>query len=137
MHPGHSTTRPRWWSARSELIVTVESIPPPARSETGSWRGRPAGVPSAVPPPSVPLPFFAAASLALVWAGGTGITDPTADRVVAAAHLAVLATLSMGVLGAMHQFTPVITQRPLSSVNLARATFYSWLAASWLLPFGV
>src|SRR6185437_4154687 len=115
MHPGHSTTRPRWWSARSELIVMVESIPPPARSETGSWRGRPAGVPRAVPPPSVPLPFFAAASLglvacgaALVWAGGTGITDPTADRVVAAAHLAVLATLSMGVLGAMHQFTPVI-----------------------------
>ncbi|MGH9079378.1 MAG: hypothetical protein ACRDYE_04735 [Acidimicrobiales bacterium] len=101
-------------------------------------------MPNTVPPPSVPLTFLAAASLGLVacgatlvWAGGTGTSDPTADRVVAAAHLAVLATLSMGVLGAIHQFTPVITQRPLRSVGLARVTLISWLAASWLLPLGV
>jgi len=63
--------------------------------------------------------------------------DPTADRVVAAAHLGMLATLSTGVLGALHQFTPVVTQRPLRSVRLARATFVAWLSASWLLPFGI
>ena len=115
-----------------------------APTPAGSWAGRPTGLPSGVPPPSVPLSFLASASLGLiacgatlVWAGSTGLTDPTNDRIVAAAHLAVLATLSMGVLGAMHQFIPVISQRPLRSVGLARATFVSWLAASWLLPLGV
>lgn len=48
-----------------------------------------------------------------------------------------LASLAMGVLGAMHQFTPVITGRPLRSLRLARATFVTWLAASWMLPLGV
>lgn len=110
----------------------------------GSWRGRPAGVPGAVPPPSVPLSFLAAASLGLlacggawIWARGAAASDPTSDPVVAAAHFGVLATLSMGVLGALHQFTPVVTQRPLRSVRLARATFVAWLAASWLLPLGI
>ena len=124
--------------------MAVEQSRSSTKPAVGSWQERPAGVPSAVPPPSVPLAFFAAASLGLVacgatlvWAGSTDITDPTADRVVAAAHLAVLATLSMGVLGAMHQFTPVISQRPLRSVGLARATLLSWIAASWLLPLGV
>jgi hypothetical protein len=116
----------------------------PGNQQAGSWQGRPAGIPNGVPPPSVPISFLAAACLgligcgaALVWAGSTGVSEPTADRVVAAAHLGVLATLSMGVLGAMHQFTPVITQRPLRSVRLARATFLSWFAASWCLSVGV
>ena len=43
----------------------------------------------------------------------------------------------MGVLGALHQFVPVVTHRPLRSVPLVRATFPAWLAASWLLPLGV
>ena len=43
----------------------------------------------------------------------------------------------MGVMGALHQFTPVVTQRPLRSVWLARATFVTWLGAAWLIPFGV
>jgi hypothetical protein len=110
----------------------------------GAWQGRPAGLPGAVPPPSVPLSFLAAASLGLVacggswiWAAGAAASDPTSDPAVAAAHLGMLATLSMGVLGALHQFTPVVTQRPLRSVRLARATFLTWLAASWLLPFGI
>ncbi|NNN21019.1 MAG: hypothetical protein HKL80_03340 [Acidimicrobiales bacterium] len=64
------------------------------------------------------------------------MVDPTNDHVVATAHLAMLATLSMGVLGALHQFTPVITQRPLRSIKLSRATFLSWLLGSWLLPIG-
>lgn len=101
-------------------------------------------VAAVVPPASVPLSFLAAApaglagcGAALIWASGPGAADPTADPVVAAAHLGVLATLSMGVLGALHQFTPLVTHRPVRSVLLARATFLAWLAASWLLPLGV
>ncbi|MGH3198975.1 MAG: hypothetical protein ACRDOH_19140 [Streptosporangiaceae bacterium] len=115
-----------------------------ATATAGTWPGRPMGLPGAVPPPSVPLAFLGTAAAGLVacgatfvWARGAGVTDPTSDPVVAAAHLGVLATLSMGVLGAMHQFVPVLTQRPLRSVLLARATFLTWLAAAWLLPFGM
>ena len=117
---------------------------PRAASVSGSWAGRPPGVPGAVPPPSVPLSFLAAASaglvacgIAWVWARTAATTDPSADRVVAAVHFGVLATLATGVLGATHQFTPVITGRPLRSVLLARATFVVWLGASWLLPLGI
>ncbi len=109
----------------------------------GAWQGRPPGLPRGVPPPSVPLSFLGAASLGLVacgiawiWAARPAAGDPTSDIVVAAAHFGMLATLSMGVLGALHQFTPVVTQQPLRSVGLARATFSTWLAASWLLPIG-
>ena len=123
------------------MVTEVRPAIPPA---AGAWQGRPPGLPGAVPPPSVPLAFLAAASLglvacgvALVWARDVAAADPTSDQVVAAVHLGVLATLSMGVLGAMHQFTPVVTGRPLRSVALARATFVSWLAAAWLLPLGV
>ena|GEM_PF-199046 len=121
---------------------TTRAPAPPAVA-AGSWQGRPAGVPGAVPPPSIPLSFLAAASLGLVgcggawvWARTAALGDPTADPVVAAAHFGMLATLSMGVLGALHQFTPVVAQRPLRSVRLARVTFITWLAAAWLLPFG-
>ncbi len=116
----------------------------PARPVPGSWAGRPPGVPAVVPPPSVPLSFLAAAAAGLVacgaalaWARAAAIADPAADPVVAAAHFGVLATLSMVVAGALHPFTPVVTQRPLRSVPLARATFASWLAAAWLLPLGI
>lgn len=115
-----------------------------AQQSAGAWIGRPAGLPGAVPPPSVPLSFLGAAALGLIacggawlWARGAAVADPTADRVVAAAHLGMLATLSMGVLGAVHQFVPVIAQRPIRSVGLARATFATWLVASWLLPLGI
>lgn len=120
---------------------TETAQPPPSAD---ARQGRPAGLPSRIPPPLVPLSFLAAASLGLVACGvdfivarGAGIPDPTTDPIVAATHFAVLATLSMGVLGAMHQFTPVITGRPLLSIWLARATFLSWLAASWMLPIGI
>jgi hypothetical protein len=118
---------------------------PVKQGETGgAWPGRPPGVPAVVPPPGVPLSFLAAAALglvacgaALIWARGAATTDPTADPVVAAAHFGVLATLSAGVLGALHQFTPVVTHRPLRSVRLAWATFATWLGAAWLLPSGI
>ena len=110
----------------------------------GPWTARPPGVPAAVPPPSVPLVFLGAASAGLVacgaawvWARGDAAVDPSADPVVAAVHFGVLAALSMGLLGATHQFTPVITARPLRSLHVARATFAAWLAASWMLPLGI
>ncbi|MHB8499047.1 MAG: hypothetical protein ACYDES_13890 [Acidimicrobiales bacterium] len=91
----------------------------------------------------MPLSFLAASALglmacgiALIWARAHAVVDPAADQVVGAAHFAMLATLSMGVLGAIHQFTPVITNRPLRSILLSRATFLSWLAGAWLLPLG-
>ncbi|SRR5579875_5897 len=115
-----------------------------AEDRAGSWQDRPAGLPAAVPPPVVPLSFLVAASVGLIgcgaawiWAARTAAVDPTADPVVAAVHLGVLATLSTGVLGALHQFTPVVTQRPLRSLALARVSLMSWLAAAWLLPLGV
>jgi hypothetical protein len=121
--------------------MSAETAPP--SPSAGQWQGRPAGLPSAIPPPSVPLSFLAAAALGLVacgvtviWSRTHALVDPTDDQVVAAAHFAMLATLSMGVLGAIHQFTPVITQRPLRSVKMSRATFISWLAGAWMLPIG-
>src|SRR5665213_1043623 len=126
------------------MTMDAEAPRVASRPPTGSWAGRPAGLPSGVPPPSVPLSFLAAASFGLVACGvsfllarGSGIPEPTTDPIVAATHFGVLATLSMGVLGAMHQFTPVITGRALRSIRLARATFLTWLAASWMLPAGI
>ncbi|MEO9180834.1 MAG: hypothetical protein ABI298_04190 [Acidimicrobiales bacterium] len=114
-----------------------------AATNVGKWPGRPAGLPSGVPPPSVPLNFLVAAALGLVacgvmviWSRAYAVIDPTNDHVVAAAHFLMLATLSMGMLGAIHQFTPVITQRPMRSVRMSRVTFFSWLVGAWLLPIG-
>ena len=115
-----------------------------AHGQAGRESGpRPHAVAVVVPPPSVPLSFLAAAPVgldgcgaALAWAGDAAAANPTADPVVAAAHLGVLATWSMGVLGAPHQFTPLVTHRPLRSVPLARPRSW-WLAASWLLPLSV
>lgn len=105
-----------------------------------------AGNPLAIqntPPPSVTLPYFAASFIGLVafglelWnASSQSVIDPTSDPTVAAAHLAMLATLSMGILGALHQFTPVVTGRRLKATLLARLTFITWLLGSWLLPIG-
>ena len=123
------------------MATTSEGGPTAA---TGSWASRPSGVPGAVPPPSVPLSFLAAASLGLVacgvawiWVRTAAVANPNSDPVIAAVHLGVLATLTMGILGATHQFTTVITGRPLRSIRVAHATFVTWLAASWALPLGV
>ena len=112
-------------------------------------------MPGVVPPPGVPLSFLAAAALglvacgaALIWARGAAMTDPTADPVLVPAHLGMLATLSMGVMGALHQFTPVVTQRPLRSVvagacdvrHLAgrrlAAPARDWRQQEWLVEAG-
>lgn len=105
---------------------------------------QPQRISSHTPPPSIPLAFFNAAFLGLVACGialvvghNQAVADPTSDPTVAAAHLGMLATLSMGLLGAIHQFTPVVTQRSLKSSALAVATFVSWLIAAWCLPLGI
>ncbi|MDA8380113.1 MAG: hypothetical protein M0020_04700 [Actinomycetota bacterium] len=117
---------------------------PGTMTTSGSWSGRPAGVPGAVPPPSVPLSFLMAASVGLIacgvawaWVRRAAAANPNSDPAIAAVHFGVLAALTMGILGATHQFATVITGRPLRSVLLARATFVAWLAASWLLPIGI
>ena len=104
----------------------------------------PAPALAAAPSSSVPLVFLAAAAAglaacgaALIWSSGVAVPDPTADPVVAAVHLGVLATLSTGVLGALHHFVPLLTHRRLRSPRLAWATFATWVAAAWLLPLGV
>ncbi len=104
----------------------------------------PAPALAAVPSSALPLAFLAAAAAglagcgaALVWSGGVASVDPTADPVVAAVHLGVLATLSTAVLGALHHFVPLLTHRHLRSPRLGIVTFGSWLAAAWLLPLGV
>jgi len=116
----------------------------PESGATGSWAARPPGVPGAVPPPFVPLSFLAAASAGLVacgvawiWVRSSTVAHPNSDPTIAAVHFGVLAALTMGVLGATHQFTPVITGRPLRSIRVARATFLAWLGASWALPLGI
>ncbi|MBO0748011.1 MAG: hypothetical protein J2O47_06665, partial [Acidimicrobiaceae bacterium] len=105
---------------------------------------RPKGVPAVVPPPWLPLTFLAAAGLGviacgamLVWAAPTVVAHPMADRVIGAAQFGTLAVLSMGVLGALHQFAPVAAQRPLRSIRLAQVTFAAWLVAAWLVPVGL
>ena len=108
------------------------------------WAGRPRGVPAVVPPPWLPLTFLAATGLgviacgaALVWAAPTVVAHPMDDRVIGAAQFGTLAVLSMGVLGALHQFTPVAAGRPLRSLRLAQLTFAAWLVAAWLIPVGL
>lgn len=125
--------------------MTVSGNGAPRDAEAaGSWAARPPGVPGAVPPPSAPLSFLAAASIGLIacgvtwiWVRSASAADPHSDPAIAAVHFGVLAALTMGILGATHQFTPVITGRPLRSILLARATFVAWLAAAWALPLGI
>lgn len=134
----------RSWVPAVLAVFAVFAVLISVSKVSASWANKPSGVPSGVPPPSVPLSFLAAAAAglvacgaSLVWVRAIGSSDPTADQVVAATHFGVLAALSMGVLGAVHQFTPVITGRPLRSIAIARATFAAWLAGSWMLPLGI
>ena len=98
---------------------------------------------SAVPPASVPLAFLLAAGAGLVGFGLAAVL--AADKIVAspyypgtlgAVHIAMLAFLTVAVLGALHQFAPVIGQRPLRSVTIARISCIGMVATGWLLPTG-
>jgi hypothetical protein len=96
-----------------------------------------------VPPPWLPLSFFGAAAVGLVGCGlavalaaDHAVDAPTAPGVIAAVHVTVLAFLSVAVLGALHQFAPVVGNRPLRSTKAGVATLVLMVAAGWLLPTG-
>lgn len=101
------------------------------------------GAPAVVPPASVPLGFLAAAGVGLigfglaVWfAADSIVTAPAIPGAVSAVHVGMLAFLTTAVLGAIHQFTPVVARRPLRSVLVARLTLVGMIATAWLLPSG-
>lgn len=116
------------------VVASVPSRPAPG-----------AGLPAtaAAPPPSVPLTFLAAAGVGLCAFGvaaavvaGRAAVSPTAAPVVAAVHVGMLGFLATAVLGALHQFCPVVGGRPLRSVALARITAALWIPAVTALPIG-
>ena len=96
-----------------------------------------------VPPASVPLGFLAAAGVGL-WAFGLAVwfaadrlvEAPTHPGAVSAVHVGMLAFLTTAVLGAIHQFAPVVGRRPLRSVRAARLTLVGMVGTAWLLPSG-
>lgn len=101
------------------------------------------GPTATTPPPSVPLAFLAAAGVGLVGFGTAvalgadrAVEDPRLPSVIGVVHLGVLAALTVAVLGALHQFGPVVGRRPLRSVVVARVTFGAIVAAAWLIPTG-
>jgi hypothetical protein len=91
----------------------------------------------------VPLGFLAAAGVGLtlfglaVWFAADRLVDaPTHPGAVSAVHVGILAFLTTAVLGAVHQFAPVVGRRPLRSVPVARLTLAGMVATAALLPQG-
>jgi hypothetical protein len=74
--------------------------------------------------------------VALVITAPTAVRSPMSPHVVATAHLAVLAFLSTAVLGALHQFGPVVGARPQRSVAAGAITGLLFVPAAWLIPIG-
>lgn len=117
----------------------------PAPTGTSQPRMAPplAAPPSVVPPPSVPLTFLLLGGIGLVafglavwFAADHAVVAPTYPGVVSAVHVGVLAFLTVSVLGAMHQFAPVVSRRPLRSVWVARASLVGLVIGAWMLPSG-
>lgn len=136
---GSARTSRQAVSASAPASVLTDRVPePPPASAPFVPGGR-----AAVPPASVPLGFLAAGGVGL-WAFGLAVwlaadrlvAWPGHSGVVAAAHVGVLAFLTTAVLGAVHQFAPVVGRRPLRSVGAARATLAGMIATAWLLPSG-
>lgn len=105
--------------------------------------GLPGTLGAAVPPPSIPFHFFIACGIGLV-AFGVALAisaepvllNPTGTQVIAVVHLGLLAFLSTLVLGALHQFGPVLGSRPLRSIKLAKVSFWLFVIGAWGLPLG-
>lgn len=109
---------------------------------------RPSGVvgmpaTAAAPPAVIPLTFLAAAGVGLAAFGmaiaavaGRAAVAPTAVSVIAAVHIGMLGFLATAVLGALHQFCPVVGGRPLRSTGAARVTAGLWIPAVVALPAG-
>lgn len=146
--PDPGPTKPSSTEPGSALPPTPVTGPPrtPPRTPPGPRliaMPTAAGGPPSVPPPSVPLSFLAAGGVGAVafgfgaWlAADTAVIAPTHPGVVGTVHLGVLAFLTTAVLGAMHQFTPVVSQRPLRSVLLARVTLVLFVVGAWMLASG-
>jgi len=105
-----------------------------------SGTANPTGV---VPPPSVPLGFLAMAGVGLTGFGLAAwlaadhlVLSPFHRGVVSAVHMAVLAFLTVAVLGAIHQFGPVAGRTPIRSIAAARLTLAGIVLTAWLLPTG-
>jgi len=118
-------------------------VPPPGRKPSGPLgAGLPYMGPAAAPPASLPLSFLFAAGVGLFGFGVAlaveardAVVGPTLPEVVATVHLAMLAFLSMAVLGAAHQFGPVVAGGPLRSVTAGRVTMVAFTTGAWLLPY--
>ncbi len=96
-----------------------------------------------VPPAWLPLGFMAAAGtgligfgLALMVTAPTAVMYPRASHVIAAVHFGVLAFLSAAVLGALHQFGPVVGGLPLRSIKAGVITGVLFIPGAWIIPFG-
>ena len=119
--------------------VPRSAVAPPS-AHTAPLTSPPARL--AAPPAAVPLGFLAAAGGALVacgvavaWVAPTLVDTPTLPRAVATVHLGLLAFLTVGVLGAAHQFSPVVGGRALRSRAVAFVTLGLLVPATWLLPY--
>ncbi|RIK09933.1 MAG: hypothetical protein DCC49_04925 [Acidobacteria bacterium] len=126
-------------ASRPSIEVTGPATERPA-SGPGPYRGMTA----TVPPASIPLAFLLMAGFGLIAFGVATaavakriVSGPTALPVVGAVHFGMLAFLSTAVVGALHQFVPVITASELRSVRVARVTLVMWIAGVWLLPAGL
>ena len=121
--------------------MAVQSERPTARPVTAA-PFMPGGA-GTVPPASVPLGFLAAAGVGL-WAFGLAVwfaadrlvESPTHPGAVSAVHVGMLAFLTTAVLGAIHQFAPVVGRRPLRSVLAARLTLVGMVATACCSPRG-
>lgn len=118
--------------------MTTMSVPAPTAARP------PAGIgPQSAPPPALPLTFLVASAVGLVAFGAatfavrdTAVRAPDASSVLACAHLCMLGFLVTGLLGALHQFVPVVCARPLRSVAVGWVTAAIWLPAVAVLPAG-
>ncbi len=123
--------------------MTHTNTPSPKSRPNSPISGLPGALGSAVPPPIVPFRFFIACGLGLIGFGialafnaGPVINNPTGHQVLAVVHLALLAFLSTLVIGALHQFGPVLGSKPLRSIKWATLSFWLFVIGSWGLPLG-
>ncbi|MCL4449076.1 MAG: hypothetical protein M1483_04410 [Actinobacteria bacterium] len=95
------------------------------------------------PPPLLPLAFLAASLLGLAGFGIAVIVNSnwlvysdTSYPAIGTVHLMMLAFLSTAALGALHQFTPVITAKKLRSARAGWMTLVVFVSGAWMLPVG-
>lgn len=101
------------------------------------------GMTAIVPPASIPLGFLLASGIGFAGFGfgiaaipSRLIVTPTDLSVVGVVHIGMLAALSTALLGALHQFIPVVTASQLRSNKVAAMTLAIWPVGTWLLPVG-